>query len=77
MLTLAPMMFVMFAASLSAKPLFGLLLAAFALYGGLALLLEEGRQRSVLPMGRRGLAKTSLDGDLQHQVRTASQEPGV
>lgn len=97
-------MFVMFAASLSAKPLFGLLLlacgcrfaltgiyevtgltgmeqpagwlgvplAAFALYGSLALLLEEGKQRSVLPVGRRGMAKTSLDGDLQHQVRTAS-----
>ena len=36
MLTLAPMMFVMFAASLAAKPLFGLLLAGgcrFALTG--------------------------------------------
>lgn len=109
LLTLTPMMFVMFAASLSAKPLFGLLLlaggcrfaltgiyevtgtagiekaagwlgvplAAFALYGGLALLLEEGKQRSVLPVGRRGMARTSLDGDLGHQIRKASQEPGV
>ncbi len=68
LLTLSPMMFVMFAASLSAKPLFGLLLLA----GG-----KESTQRSVLPMGRRGMARTSLDGDLQHQVRTASQEPGV
>lgn len=109
LLTLTPMMFAMFAASLSAKPLFGLLLlaggcrfaltgiyevtgiagieksagwlgiplAAFALYGGLALLLEEGKQRSVLPVGRRGMARTSLDGDLGHQIRKASQEPGV
>ncbi len=32
----------------------GVPLALFALYGGLALLLEESTQRMVLPLGRRG-----------------------
>jgi uncharacterized protein len=109
LLTLAPMMFVMFVASLPAKPLFGLLLlaggcrfaltgvyeatgipgvetaagwlgvplGALALYGGLALLLEESYQRTVLPTGRRGTARSSLEGDLRHQIAQAGQEPGV
>ena len=108
LLTLAPMMFVMFGASLPAKPLFGLLLlggcrfaltgvyeatgvagpeqaagwlgvplGAFALYGGLALLLEEGVQRTILPTGRRGRARSSLEGGLGHQIYRAEQEPGV
>jgi succinate-acetate transporter protein len=109
LLTLAPMMFVMFAASLPTKPLFGLLLliggcrfvltgiyeatgtagvetaagwlgvplGAFALYGGLALLLEEGVQRTVLPLGRRGRARSSVEGDLGHQIMGSEQEPGV
>ena len=49
----------------------------FALYGGLALLLEESMQRMVLPLGRRGRARTSLEGDFEHQVRQAEQEAGV
>jgi hypothetical protein len=32
-------------------------LAAFALYGGLALLLEDGASETVLPLGRRGRAR--------------------
>jgi uncharacterized protein len=109
LLTLAPVMFVMFGASIPAKPLFGLLLllggcrfaltgvyeatgiaatetaagwlglplGVFALYGGLALLLEEGFQRTVLPVGRRGTARASLEGDLRRQIQHAEQEPGV
>ncbi len=49
--------------------------AVFALYGGLALLLEESYQRMVLPLGRRGRSRTSLEGG--HQVHQAEQEPGV
>lgn len=109
LLTLTALMLVMAVASLTGKPLFGLLLAigacrfaltgvyevtgttavehaagwlglplaAFALYGGLALLLEEGAQRMVLPIGRRGRARTSLEGSFAHQIRQAEQEAGV
>ena len=55
----------------------GVPLAVFALYGGLALLLEEGSRRTVLPLGRRGTARISVEGDLGHQIQHASREPGV
>ena len=55
----------------------GVPLAAFALYGGLALLLEESYQRIVLPLGRRGRARSSLEGSFAHQVHQAEQEAGV
>jgi uncharacterized protein len=55
----------------------GLPLAVFSLYGGLALLLEDGAQRTVLPLGRRGRARTSLEGDLEHQIEQAESEPGI
>lgn len=109
LLTLTPMMLVLFTASLRGKPLFGVLLligacrfaltglyeatgtasleaaagwigiplAAFSLYGGLALLLEENAQRTVLPLGRRGRARSSLEGSLDRQIEQAEQEPGV
>ncbi|SDO94317.1 GPR1/FUN34/YaaH family transporter [Actinacidiphila guanduensis] len=109
LLTVAPLMLVLCAASLQGKPLFGVLLligacrfvlvgayqaggaevlqtvagwfgvalGAFALYGGLALLLEEGAQHTVLPIGRRGRARTSLEGGLAHQVHRTEREAGV
>jgi hypothetical protein len=55
----------------------GIPLAVFALYGGLALLLEEAYQRTVLPLGRRGRSRTSLEGGFARQVHQAEQEPGV
>ncbi|MCL2729731.1 MAG: GPR1/FUN34/YaaH family transporter [Actinomycetia bacterium] len=55
----------------------GLPLALFALYGGLAMLLEESYQRMILPLGRRGRARTSLEGGFAHQVRRTETEPGV
>jgi succinate-acetate transporter protein len=55
----------------------GLPLVAFAVYGGLALLLEDGAQQTVLPLGRRGRARTSLEGDLGHQIEQAETEPGI
>ncbi len=55
----------------------GVPLALFALYGGLALLLEESYQRMVLPLGRRGRARSSFEGGFEHQVRQAEQEAGV
>jgi len=55
----------------------GIPLAVFALYGGLALLLEESYQRMVLPLGRRGRARTSLEGGFTQQVHRSEQEPGI
>jgi succinate-acetate transporter protein len=55
----------------------GLPLIVFALYGGLALLLEDGAQRTVLPLGRRGRARSSIEDDLGHQIEQAEQEPGI
>lgn len=55
----------------------GVPLAVFALCGGLASLLEESYQRMVLPLGRRGRARTSLEGNFARQVHQAEQEPGV
>ncbi|PWI41294.1 GPR1/FUN34/YaaH family transporter [Streptomyces sp. ICBB 8177] len=55
----------------------GVALAAFALYGGLALLLEDTLQRTVLPLGRLGRARTSIQGDLGHQLDRAEREAGV
>jgi uncharacterized protein len=55
----------------------GVPLAVFALYGGLALLLEASYLRMVLPLGRRGRARSSLEGSFAHQVQQAELEPGV
>ncbi|HEX4063606.1 MAG TPA: GPR1/FUN34/YaaH family transporter [Streptosporangiaceae bacterium] len=55
----------------------GVPLVAFCLYGALALLLEDGAQRTILPLGRRGRARTSIEGDLGHQIEQAESEPGI
>jgi succinate-acetate transporter protein len=55
----------------------GVPLAVFSLYGGLALLLEDSMQRTVLPLGRRGRARTSLEGSLEHQLDQAEREAGI
>lgn len=52
-------------------------LAAFSLYGGLALLLEDSSQRTILPIGRRGRARTSLEGGIGPQIEHAEREAGV
>jgi hypothetical protein len=48
-------------------------LAAFALYGALALLSEDWASQ----VGRRGRARTSLEGDFGDQIEHAEWEPGV
>lgn len=55
----------------------GVPLAGFALYGMIALLLEDGKQQTVLPLGRRGRARSSLEGDLASQIEHAEREAGV
>lgn len=49
----------------------------FAAYGGLALLLEDARQRPVLPTGRIGAARAALHDDLADQLRRVEREAGV
>jgi uncharacterized protein len=55
----------------------GLLLGVFALYGGLALLLEDVRQRTVLPLLRYGVAQQSLETGLADQIDRPQREAGV
>ncbi len=55
----------------------GVPLAAFALYGGVALLLEDAAQRTILPIGRRGRARSSIEGDITHQIEQAEREAGI
>jgi succinate-acetate transporter protein len=52
-------------------------IAGFALYGGLALLLEDLHQREVLPILRVGAARTSFEGGLHEQLERVEGEAGV
>ncbi|MCW2999276.1 MAG: hypothetical protein JWN65_2825 [Solirubrobacterales bacterium] len=55
----------------------GLVLCALGLYAALALVLEDGRRQTVLPLGRRGLAAESMHGTLAEQVQRVHHEAGV
>lgn len=55
----------------------GLVLAPLSLYGGLAFLLEDVNQRTILPLLRRGAAKTSMEGSLSEQEQRIEHESGV
>jgi len=55
----------------------GCVIAAIALYGGLALGLEDLHGKSVLPIGRRGAARRAFEGDLGEQVGPLESEAGV
>ena len=48
-----------------------------AVYGGLAFLLEDVRQQTVLPVFRRGSSMESIEGTLTDQLRGVAQEAGV
>jgi hypothetical protein len=50
---------------------------AIAVYGGLAFLLEDVLQKSVLPVFRRGASKESIEGNLEDQLRGVGGEAGV
>ena len=52
-------------------------ICAIALYGGIALLIEDVRQETVLPLGRVGASKRSLEGDLGEQLARLDKEAGV
>ena len=55
----------------------GCVIAAIALYGGLALGLEDLQGKAVLPIGRRGAARRAFEGDLGEQVGPIESEAGV
>lgn len=65
------------------KPLFtaaGILatgITALAFYGAAAFLIEDTAHHTVLPLARRGQARTSLHGDLDAQLREVEAEAGV
>jgi uncharacterized protein len=52
-------------------------ISGLALYGGLAFLLEDSRGEAVLPVFRRGEARTSLEGGLSEQLSRIETEAGV
>jgi len=55
---------------------FGLALTVLALYGGVALALEDAHQRELLPLFRRGQAAESFEG-FEAQLERLEAEPGV
>src|SRR4051794_37613575 len=55
----------------------GVPIVGAALYVGLALLIEDARKETVLPLGRRGAAQGALQHGLDQQVRGIEREAGV
>ena len=55
----------------------GLAVVALGAYLGLALLYEDVRHRTVLPVGRRGESRTAMEEGLAAQERSLPQEAGV
>jgi len=55
----------------------GLVFVAVAAYVGLPTLLEDNARRSILPIGRRGLARSALSGELDAQLAELEHEAGV
>ncbi len=53
------------------------MIAAIALYGGLALGPEDLQGKTVLPIGRRGAARRAGEGVLGEQVGPVESEAGV
>jgi succinate-acetate transporter protein len=55
----------------------GIALAALAVYAALAMLLEDVRRASVLPVLRRGAGEMSITGTFEDQLRRVEGEAGV
>jgi succinate-acetate transporter protein len=55
----------------------GVVLVATALYGSLALALEDAHHHAVLPISRRNTSRYAMSGDLGHQLRGLPTEAGV
>ena len=52
-------------------------ITALAFYGAVAFLLEDTAHRTVLPLARRGQARTSLHGNIDDQLRGLDAEAGI
>jgi hypothetical protein len=61
----------------TAAGVIGVALLVTALYGSLALSLEDARHRAVLPIKRRTTSDAAFSGDLTHQLRSLPTEAGV
>ena len=55
----------------------GLVLCVLALYAALAMLLEDVRHRTVLPLLRRDAGSSAMTGGLADQVQRIEAEAGV
>jgi hypothetical protein len=55
----------------------GLLLFVLAVYGALAMTLEDAARRTRLPLGRRGLGRESVGGNFDEQIERIEREAGV
>jgi len=55
----------------------GLPLVAGTAYFSLALLVEDVHHRTLLPIGRRGMSRVALEGQLDEQVQSIGTEAGV
>jgi succinate-acetate transporter protein len=55
----------------------GLALCALALYAALALLIEDARRTTVLPLGRHGLGRAALADGFDRQLDRIEHEAGV
>jgi len=61
----------------TASGVVGLVLVGACVYTGLALLLEEAKQRTVLPLLRTGTSRESIEGGSEEQLGRLRHEPGV
>jgi uncharacterized protein len=52
-------------------------LSAVAFYLALALMIEDAQHRTVLPLLRRGEARTAVESHLRDQVAAIEREAGV
>ncbi len=55
----------------------GLVFVGVAAYVGVATLLEDNARRTILPIGRRGLARAAFAEDLDAQLNALEHEAGV
>jgi len=60
-----------------ATGIMGIVLMGTALYGSLALSLEDARHKSILPIKRLGTSARAMSGEFVHQVETLPTEAGV
>jgi succinate-acetate transporter protein len=61
----------------TAAGIVGLVFVGVAAYAGVASLMEDSARHTILPLGRRGLARTSFEDGLDAQLNDLEHEAGV